>query len=179
MTRVCKVCQSPNKTKYELMYTEEDKDIRQIWRYAMSVGDTNVSYQSLSRHMKNHLMKELAYQRGKESGRNEVLSKVLQQDIEIAKEIRDHLQIIHKQIEKYKDRDDLEPEEVKILQDWINQARLTIEQLLKHEERLMPPKSNLEGISNKLLKLVEDFPPEYLAKFTERLGELLKDMRNE
>lgn len=158
------------------MYTEQRKTIEDVWRYANGMGE-KISYTSFYRHFKNHLQRKIDYSKAYDQGRNEVLRKVLQQDIEIAKEIRDHLDIIHNQIEKFKDKDDLTIEEMRALQEWISQARLTIEQLLKHEERLMPKEVDITKLPDKLLSLVEDFPPEQLEIYTKRLGDLVDELR--
>lgn len=155
----------------------QNKSLSEIWRVAKTEKGEDISYASFQRHFQSHFKPMLDKARVKEKTRNEILSKVLQQDMEIAKKIRDHLQIIEKQIEKYRNMD-LEPEDAKVLQEWINQSRLSIEQLLKHEDRLMPKQTTVEDLSLKLLKIVEDFPPEYLAKFNERLRQLIEEERS-
>jgi len=174
----CKVCSSPNKAEYEKMYLQDHKNARQIWQYIVTDKKEDMSYQGVARHFQKHVAPILDKRRKDDETRNIVLAKCLEDDVNIAKKIRDHFIIIEGEISKLAKQDISDPETANLMMNWMNQARMTIEQLLKHKERLLPKQEKFEDFSDDLLAMVEDFPPEYLSVFTERLNKYLMSKKD-
>jgi hypothetical protein len=173
----CKICTSPYKAEYEKMFLQEGKSAKQIWQYARTDKKETMSYQGMARHFKKHVKPILDKKRKDDEEMNVVLAKCLEDDVHIAKKIRDHLKIIEDQISKLSKNDILEPETATLIMNWMNQARMTIEQLLKYKDRLMPKQEKIEDFSDDLVKMVEDFPSEYLEVFTTRLTKYINDKK--
>jgi hypothetical protein len=107
-----------------------------------------------------------------------MLAKLLADDIEIATKIHDHMRFIEAQLFTYRGRE-LSPEEARTAVEWLNQARLSIEQLLKWREKLMPDQLTIEDVAQKLMDIVADFPPEYLEIYVDRLKRVIRELKGE
>jgi len=154
---------------------EEFKTYNQVIEYAKVNWGLHLTKIMLMNHKKKHIDLSIRKaQLGKDQ--QDRLDEILSSDIEIAMRLNRHLNLIEKQVESFSNKT-LTPEEAKVAVDWLNQARLTIEQLLKWKERLMPDEFDLEQLGSKLIDLVKDFPDEYLKLFSERLMNLLNELK--
>lgn len=175
--RKCKTCLSPHRVEYENLYLNEKWDVYHIWNKAIKEYGESVSYQAMARHFQHHVESIIAKRKEIDKARNDMLGKYLQEDIEVAKRINEHMEIVEKQIKAYATTQKLDPEEIRVILELINSARLSIEQLLKWRDKLMPKEKPIEDLATKLMDIVNDFPQEYLEKFSKRLNELVESER--
>jgi len=80
--RRCKVCTSPHRADYEEYYLAT-KSIPQVWAYAQTIGETDISESSFRRHFQNHFNPE------KEAERlsRQLFEKAVQEKINYAQEL--------------------------------------------------------------------------------------------
>ena len=170
MPRNCKVCASPNRLEYEKQYLESHLKIDEIFHLASkSHPEDGLSYYSIRRHFKNHVEYYLAIEKQVDKERKELYKRVLKQDIVVAEQLLDNLKLCNDKIQAKAKEDKLDPGDEKILLDWLSEARMTIEQVLKWKDKIEweTPESE-EDLVKKIMDCMQDFPPELLLRFKER-----------
>jgi hypothetical protein len=172
--RQCKTCLSPHRKEYEQLFLKEGVPVIRIWRLARGQYNEEISYKNFLNHFKKHLGIEDKTIPEMEKERKEILSKLFREDIELSNKIREHLKLIEEQIHKKAEEGFHTIEDEKLCLEWINSARLSIEQLLKWKDRLLPPEESKEDIGKLVVECIKDFPPEYVEKFLQRWSQCLE-----
>ena len=165
------MCESLHRAEYEDLYLNQKKNVKWIWRYAKSKYNEDVSYSAMVRHFKQHVQYYVDLRKEIDKQRAEIIRKYMYEDILIAQKIHEHLDLIEKQIKEKVNMPNRSPMDEKLMLEWINSARLSIEQLLKWKEKLILPEEDTEEIGKVIEDIIKDFPEEYQLKFIERWRE--------
>ena len=176
--RRCKVCNSPHRVEYEQMYLDKGMYVKDIWRYAVTKYGENISYPAFSRHFRYHVKQALEIQKKLDRERQALIRKYLQKDLYIAEKLSDHLEEIEERIAEKCRKKELSPQEEKMLLKWLEEARLTIDQILRWRDKLEFPEISAEDIGDKIVECMKDFPPELIEKFLERWKQYVESRKH-
>jgi len=166
----CKVCGSPFRLEYEKQYLESHMKVDEIWRLSSkSHPEEVISYFSFRRHFKNHVDYYLDIEKQVDYERKELYKRVLKQDITVAEQLLGNLKLCSEKIEKKAKEEHMEVQDEKVLLDWLSEARMTIEEILKWKDKIEweTPESEEDQVK-KIMECMSDFPSELLLKFKER-----------
>jgi len=61
---------------------------------------------------------------------------------------------------------------------WLEEARLTIDQILRWRDKLEFPEISAEDIGDKIVECMKDFPPELIEKFLERWKQYVESRKH-
>jgi hypothetical protein len=167
MGRSCHVCASPNRTEYDKLRIN-GMQIKEIWKLAhQKYNETHLSYASFQGHFANDVEMLIDSQVKASKLREQVVKENIKKDIEIARRLTNNLEIISDKIEEYAEKENVTIDDLEVLIKLINQSSSIIELFLKWSAKLDIKVDDMDTFS-KIMKCIEDFPPDLVAKFAER-----------
>jgi hypothetical protein len=167
MGRSCMVCGSPHKTEYDKLRVEGTpiKDIAELAQN--KYGEKHLAYHCFQRHFADDLEIVINEQVKASKLREQVVKENIKKDIEIAKMLTKNLGIVADKIEEYANKDIDTIDDLELLLKFMGESRLIIEQFLKWSAKLEIRVDDTDTFT-KIMKCIEDFPADLIAKFAER-----------
>jgi hypothetical protein len=166
--RYCFVCASAHKVEYNKLRSE-GMQVRKVMDYAHATypEDMHLKYYHFQKHFQNDLDLIVNEQVNNSKLREKIVTEAIKKDIEIAKRLTANLEIIDDRMEALANKELLLKEDQELLLKYMGESRLIIEQFLKWSSKL-EIKSDDTDTFTKIMKCIEDFPPDLIAKFAER-----------
>jgi predicted nucleic acid-binding Zn-ribbon protein len=179
MGRHCIVETSPHISEYEKMRMD-GKAIQDILKYSNETyNETHLKYHHFQRHFQDHMAYIVTEGIKVSQLRDQVIKESIKKTIEIAKRITRDLEIVAEGVDVWADRVDKNPDDdnahVKLME-YLEESRLIFEQFLKWEAKLDVIDTGEETFT-KIMKCIEDFPPDLISKFSDRWEHYDRDYR--
>ena len=170
MGRKCIVEMSPHLSEYEKMRMD-GKTIQDIVAYARDkYGEGWLKYYHFQRHFQEHMAYVVTEGIKVSKLRDEVIKESIKKTIEIAKRITRDLDIVADAVDtwadKVKDNPNDEVAHDRLL-DYLEESRHIFDQYFKWQKDLEVTDTGEETFL-KIMKCIEDFPPDLIAKFSDR-----------
>jgi hypothetical protein len=170
MGRRCFVEMSPHLAEYEKMRMD-GKPIQDIVKYSNEhYGELHLKYHHFQRHFQDHMQYVVTEGIKVSKLRDEVIKESIKKTIEVAKRIQRSLDIVADNVDTWAKKVEDNPADAtanEMLLNYLNESRLIFEQALKWESKLNVADTGEETFS-KIMKCLEDFPPDLIAKFADR-----------
>lgn len=170
MGRKCIVEMSPHLSEYEKMRID-GINIQDILKFAHETyGENHLKYHHFQRHFQEHMSYVVTEGIKVSKLRDEAIKESIKKTIEVAKRIQRSMDIVADNVDtwatKVSDNPDNEVANEMLL-NYLNESRLIFEQALKWESKLDVADTGEETFS-KIMKCLEDFPPDLINKFIDR-----------
>lgn len=167
MGRSCIVCSSPHLSEYNKLRVD-GMAITDIERLAHEKYQENhIQYHNFQKHFTNDLEVIINEQAKANKLREQVVKENIKKDIEIARRLTQNLEIVADKIDEYANKKIDDPDELELLLKFMGESRMIIEQFLKWSAKLEIRQDDTDTFT-KIMKCIEDFPPDLIAKFAER-----------
>lgn len=141
--------------------------IKEIEAYAHNQHkELHLQYYNFQKHFANHMEYVVSEKIKTSKLRDEVVKESIKKDIEVARRISRNLEIVGDKIDELSE-DLSSPDKQAAFLNFIDQSRLLIEQFLKWGDKLDIKDTNVDTFA-KIMKCIEDFPADLIAKFAER-----------
>jgi len=129
------------------------------------------SYKQWTRHFNDHVYDIIDAKKKATRIRDQFIDDFIDEEVAVGKRLLRNLQRLDNQMELLVDMED--PEVRKEMRDIIFLLNKTIEINLRFIDKLeVQPKHSEEEIYKKVMKIIKDFPREYLILFTQKWNEL-------
>jgi len=157
----------PNKDKIESYYLK-CKSIKHAWEYAKKEYGSTFGYQSLQKHMRNHVISIIEAGKASSRIRKEAIKKDIYQDIKVSETLSNNLKYLSEQIEERKREAKTEKQRNEILK-FMSKVEHTIELILRFKKEIGMDSVNTEEERDKMIMYcIQDFPVEQKELFLKR-----------
>jgi hypothetical protein len=168
MMRKCKVCTSPHREEYERLRLQEKKTYMELSEIAAKQYNEMIHWNAFRRHMTRHCLPFIEHAVKSSKFREEVIKAQIKKDVLIATQLTEALEICRNKIQEKLKLKDMDESDEKLLLEYIEEARLIIEALLKWSKELKLEQDTSQNIENKIIECMKDFPPDLVQLFLER-----------
>jgi ribonucleotide reductase alpha subunit len=169
MGRTCYICNSVHREEYDKLRLS-GKPVKEIYLISQNTyHENNLRYWHFQKHFMNHLEALVNESVKANRLRDQYIKEVVKKDMDILRMFSKSLDIVtEKLLEKAEHLDN--PVEEEMYLRFAAEQRMLIEQYLKWGSKLQIQDTS-EDTFRKILRCMEDFPVDLIAKFTERWKE--------
>jgi DNA repair exonuclease SbcCD ATPase subunit len=168
MTGKCKVCSSPHREEYERLRLREKKTYMELSEIAATKYGEFIHWTAFRRHMTRHCLPYIEHEIKTNKLRKEIIQAQIKKDILIAQQLTEALEICRNKIQEKLQKEQLDETDEKLLLEYIEEARLIIEALLKWSKELKFEETSEQDLERRIIECIKDFPPDLIQLFLER-----------
>jgi len=164
----CKVCVSPHKVEYERLRLQEHLTYMELSRIAFTQHNEIISWEAFRRHFTKHCLPFIEEAVKSSKFRDEVIKAQIKKDVLIAQQLTEALEICRKKMLEKLKKDPMEESDEKLLLEYIEEARLIIEELLRWSKELKLKEEEPTNLEARFVECMKDFPLDLVKKFLDR-----------
>lgn len=171
MGRICTICHNEHKKEYEQWFNDGNTNVMDIYRKAKLMHNNAISYGSFAEHFKNHVKLPKYLEREIDDERKRLYSKILKQDLTIAEQLMNNLELCSNKIKAFADKEGMTDTDERLLISYLGETRLLTEEILKWKDKIeWQEPEDVKAMEDRVLEIFKEIniPIEYSVKFRDK-----------